>query len=156
MAIRFTVRGVEFETDSADEAQEVLDRFNITNKTEQAEGAKDAEDDEANDDDEGLNGNSRHRVIVLGSNAKTMLKKLIVLDSGYGSGTKVVAEALGVNGAKGLAAVTRQIRQWGYQQWGFSKKDCVDRFVGKNGGSFVKLGSKLRSKIKGHETEYLD
>jgi hypothetical protein len=157
MAIRLKLPGgVEIETDSSDEAVEVYQQLRAS-----LSGNLMAEDDEvdhanqdANDDDEGNNADARE--VSLGANAKAMLKILMGTTAGTGRSTSFIAENIGVNGPKGLAGVTRQIKAWGKQTFGLDADDCIYRFRSQQGNNCLKIADELRAKIKGHEVELLE
>lgn len=148
MAIRFKLDGLEIEADSASEAMELYRQLakrngKLAGGTSEATRTKDV-------------GPTDGSAALLGGKARAMMKFLMTKPDGETTGT--IAAAAGVNGPKGLASLTRQIREWSAGQFGLDS-DCVQREyrVGLDGneGSFVKLSAALLQRIKGREKEFL-
>lgn len=138
MAIRLKVDGMEVETDSAAEAIEMYRQIKKFNKNGSAPLAVPQRTDTL----------SNPATITLGSNAKKMVRFLLARSNG--ERTTVVAQELGVNGPKGLAAVTRQIRAWGKASFHLNDEQCVHRSQG-----VISIPEPLANKLRGHEKELL-
>lgn len=148
MAIRFKLHGIDFETDSAKEARELVDSL----PSPSGRSSRTITNPPQEEDEEGTDG----QAVELGTNAKEMIRLLLPLEQAHGMTTTSVAEKINVNGPKGLAAVTRQIRAWALQLWNLDR-DCVERFYDSSiGESAIMLSEELKKRIKGHEAEYLD
>jgi hypothetical protein len=142
MAIRLKTHGVEFETDSTAEAMEVyrqLAKMNGQAAPEPTQRNKPSSPPSPGEPEE----------LVLGSKAKGALR-LLMLKGGLREATDIVAAHIGVNGAKGLAAITRQIRAWGKARFSLGDEQCVLTADG-----VISIPEPMASKLRGHEKEFL-
>jgi hypothetical protein len=67
-----------------------------------------------------------------------------------GMETHNLASQIGVNGPKGLAMSTRQIRAWGHAKFNLSDEQCV-----RTSERVVSISESLAAKIRGREKELL-
>jgi hypothetical protein len=142
MAIRIRLPGgVEIETDSAAEAVEIYHQLpNVNGSVHAAEPRR----------EEPLG-----RAKALGRNAKAMLKILLLKRDGEETGS--IAKQIGVAGAHGLAALTRQIRNWGAMTYDLDRNECVLKrkrpLPDGTLQNYAVLGEQFANKIRGHEKE---
>jgi hypothetical protein len=146
MAIRLKLNGLDIETDSAKEAVEMYRYLSTTNGHESSASKrgpgrprKPAPAIESNSADAVLDGYGLKMVKLL-------------LNKRDGEDTEVIAREIGVNGPKGLASPTRQVRNWASAQFSIGD-ECVLREKRSDGRSYTKLSDALIQKIRGHEKE---
>jgi len=146
LAVRIKVNGMEVETDSVAEALEMVQRLSggIGNeKTKPQQHPLEEVESQAGQTE-------------LGPKAKGMLRFL--MSQHNGASTVEVAGEVGVSGAKGLAALTRQIRNWANDRFGVDRDGCIIKDYRDIGGALtphVRVGDPLKNSLKGHEKEYM-
>jgi hypothetical protein len=145
MAIRLKLDGLDIETDSAAEALEMYRQIAKMNGTRASKLSPYVQAP--------ASAHEPATGVMLGNNAKKMIR--LLLGRPDGELTTVVAAEIGVNGPKGLAAVTRQIRAWGKARFQLDDEQCVQGLLGKNGERLTSIAGPLASKVRGHEKELL-
>ena len=138
---------MEIETDSTDEAVEIYRQLSGGKEHTSAHNPTPKRRIDA--------GADQPKGVALGDYARKMLKVLIANPSG--GTTEEIATLVGVNGPKGLASLTRQIREWAVQFDLDEEPVERERRPNENGGmdSYTRLSGALIQKIKGREKEFI-
>jgi hypothetical protein len=153
MAFRIKVNGIDMEADTAAEAMELYRAFSGTTNGHQPQPpsvARQSINQRVSDSGD----------TALGDYARAAVKFL--LSRPNGERTEALADAVGMTGphkTKGLASVTRQIREWGANTFGLDySRDCVLKERRDFNGepvSYHMLSGKLVEKLRGREKELL-